>query len=449
MQGPIAKSDILLGCLVGDALGAPYIGIRGGHMQQVLGGRVDGYAPNFALFPDRPDQNRLPGLHSACGQQVLAVLAARAAAEQDIVAGAGRQLQELAGEHGTGALRHAGRPLRRAIDRWREEYPAVEENFYALREGSRGASAACWGVASYLADTDAPLARLTHDSQLSLAAAIAVRAALELMEALGRPGRRLDAAGFLQELIRVVGERESALCTERGKEWREAGDGEAPRNLAESLECLPSLLREGDDVLAEKTLVHQAGEFDPAHPVATVQNGFAPVLVPWILYKVLGAESVARSVEDVLNRGGETSLAAALVAALGVARHGIEALPSEWIDGLLAAPIARRLASDAAPGVAEEWVAKECAWVAEEERLRAPLVKAAAAEAEKRRAREGDRPKASTQEDSPFAPPPPSWLQGQNAEDPEVKKRLKVERSRRRIDWKEERHRKGREKGED
>src|SRR5262245_51136158 len=112
------------GGLLGDALGAPFNGVKGGHVRQLAGGPVESFLENSVLFPEKPDRNWLPGLHTCRGQEFLAVLAGPAAGEtgQHPLARAAANLRELAGdaEPAAGAvnrraLRQPGRPLRRAL----------------------------------------------------------------------------------------------------------------------------------------------------------------------------------------------------------------------------------------------------------------------------------------------------------------------------------------------
>jgi ADP-ribosylglycohydrolase len=450
---------LVAGLLVGDALGAPFQAVKAGHIQQLLGGRAEGYLREAVLFPDRPEKNRLPGLHSVLGQEFLAVLAG---AEDDgsgrsVLARTAGHLVELAGDEEAGAstlgaLRTPGRPLRRAVARWKAEYPWETADHFARDEGSEGASCAVRALAAAVVPgvEAVEAARLTHLREAPLAAAWVVAEAARLLLA-QEDAKRLDGAAIARHLVEGCRAVEDALREgEVGEQWRTLQWGTPVRRFSACLEPLASLLRAGDDGLAERTVLHEAAAHAPTREVTHVQHGFAPALVPWVLYRALGGLSPASALEDVLNRGGECALATGLLGALMGARYGVEHLPAEWIAGCRALPGLR--ARGLAPSVAgiEAWLAEERAWTAAEERMREPLRR----EAEKRRAAESARkkperkaepPTLHDQGSLPFAPPPQVWLEQREVDlAPWEKRRLKAERGRKRIDWKETRREKGR-----
>lgn len=451
------RLGLVAGFLAGEALGAPFGGVKGGHIRQLAGGWVDGFLAQPILFPDRPDKNHLPGLHSIAGQEFLAVLASGGddASGRQVAARAAAHLRDLAGEGdehtaALGALRASGRPLRRAIARWREDYPWDAADHFARAETSEGAAPCARALAGALlaGDEALALARLTHVKEAPFVAAWVVSQAARLLAACDTP-KKIDAEGILDQLIDGARAIESEMRDgDLGALWKENEWGLPRVRFSECLSPVASLLRTGDDALAEKSLVRQAAEFAPAQAIAHVQHGFAPVLVPWVLYRALGATALVPAVEDAVNRGGEAPLVAALIGGLMGARFGLESIPPEWREGCLAWRVAESLALDPSPAAEETWLAAERDWTAREEAMRAPL----RAEAEKRRAAAAPKkkpapkqePQFTDQGDLPFAPPPHVWL-AEKGEDlaPWEKKRLKAERGRKRIDWKEDRRAKG------
>ncbi len=458
------KIGLVAGFLAGDALGAPFYAVKAAHIQQLVGGWVDDYLADPILFPDKPNKNVLPGLHSIHGQEFLAVLAARNDQDtgQHPIARAAMLLRELAGDDfdnphpALGALRAPGKPLRRALHCWSTEYPWEPEDHFALTETSEGASTAARALATVISETEFDpigLARLTHLKEPALMAAWTIAWVARRLIEIENP-KKIDADELLSELIADARTIEDALRDGPvGEHWRETGLGYPPARFSECLSPLASLLHTGDDALAEKTLVAQAREFAPLHSVAHTQHGFAPVLVPWVLYRALGPMAPAHAVEDAVNRGGEASLAAGLIGGLIGARYGFEHLPESWMAGCLAWDIARRLTLQPNAATEDDWLAAERGWTAREEELRAPLRKAVDAEkaamvqsAKKKKKTAEKNAKASIQNtpqgELPFAPPPQVWLEEKGNElAPWEKQRLKSERGRKRIEWKEERRR--------
>jgi ADP-ribosylglycohydrolase len=447
--------SIIRAALVGDALGAPFNGLKHGHIQQLAGGQVEGFLTDPLLQPDRPERNRLPGLHGSIGQRLIGALAFGAPDDlgRDPVARVGTRLQELAGEgedegYRLGSIREPGRPLRRAIMRWRAEYPWEAADFLAKAEVSEGISAAVMGIAAVAcapadpAATAVQLARLTHFRSTGVMPAVAVALLLESLLA-HKPGEKIDAQGLVHDLIPRLHEHEKAYEDQHAREWRELGWGRPRAHLSKALEPLPSLLREENDDLAIRTIVATAEESAPEFKVTHPQHGFAAAAIPWAFYRALGPLAPVRSLEDIINRGGETSAIAAIVAALSVARHGAGSLPDEWYAAALAAPMVDQLIPAVSSDAFDQWVAAEARWTAGEEELREPLRDAIrrqkAVEADRARRKPPKKSSSVPQEDAPFAPPPHLWLKPGEEEDPKKKKILKEQRARRRIDWKEER----------
>lgn len=89
--------------------------------------------------------------------------------------------------------------------------------------------------------------------------------------------------------------------------------------------------------------------------------------------------------------------------------------------------------------------------------MRAPLRDAEEArkraEADKERKRRKQRPTPEAmglppQEEAHFAPPPQLWLEPGDEEHPEIKRKLKAARGKKKIGWKEERRKRERGKGD-
>jgi ADP-ribosylglycohydrolase len=71
---------------------------------------------------------------------------------------------------------------------------------------------------------------------------------------------------------------------------------------------------------------------EPACKRATM--GFPPACIPTCLYLLLTTNSFEEAVTEVVNLGGDTDTAGAILGALAGAHYGVEAIPQRWLDGL-------------------------------------------------------------------------------------------------------------------
>jgi hypothetical protein len=62
--------------------------------------------------------------------------------------------------------------------------------------------------------------------------------------------------------------------------------------------------------------------------------GFPPACIPTCLYLLLSTESFEEALIEVINLGGDTDSAGAILGALAGAYHGPDAIPDRWLDGL-------------------------------------------------------------------------------------------------------------------
>lgn len=445
------QQQVLRAAVVGDALGRPFNGLRQGHVRQVLGALPEGHPTTATFFPDRPERNVVPGIHSAGAQRLLAAVAL--ATPDDLArppaARVGATLMEL---QEAGALRNPGRPLSRAVERWAAEYPWEEGDYFTGTEASEGIGAALAGIAAACCpaageDAAIRLARLTHFRLLSVAAAEAVRFLLSRLIAEPNPAK-LRGEHLAAELEAHLREWEPVYTKQHLRTWKDNGWGAPLATLADALSPLASLLREENDTLAEKTIVATAADCHPLHAVTHVQHGFVPAGLAWALYRGLGPLSAVHAIEDIQTRGGESAAIGAIAAALLAARHGPECLPDEYysgtrilsaLDGLLASPTAESTTA---------WLGAEKTLSAEEAALHEELHRALRRQAERDAAKgktpPRKKPTASDDEDEPppFPPPPHLWIKPGDEEDPRNKRILKAARGKRKIDWKEERREK-------
>ncbi|MEQ8818961.1 MAG: ADP-ribosylglycohydrolase family protein [Sumerlaeia bacterium] len=449
---------LLGGFLIGDAMGAPFNGIKAGHIQQVADGRVDGFIASDKpiLFPEKPSQNRYPGLHTAHGQALLAVVAGSVDDQsgQHPVSRTAARLKDLAGDgdaahHTLGALRGLGKPLMRSLARWNAEYPWEPQDHFAPSEVSEGASPCAMAVACAAVEGGDPIeyARLTHTKEASLVAAWTIWKAARLLLAEENP-KKPDAAGIVRQLHEGARALEDELRQgDIAGTWQALGWGRTPvKRFSDCLEPLKTMLELNDDNVAEKTIINTAGDYSPDRNVTHVQHGFAAALVPWVLYRALGPMNPAHAIEDAVNRGGETSLAAGLIGALQGARWGNEHLPDEWTGGCHGYRTAQFFLDNISENAVEAWLADERRWTDLEQSMQAPIrnqfdkAKASSPPKKKKPKSSGPDPHIhsfTTQEERHQAEVAAA-LEDEDL-DPREKKRLKTERGKKRISWKDQR----------
>ena len=62
--------------------------------------------------------------------------------------------------------------------------------------------------------------------------------------------------------------------------------------------------------------------------------GFPPACIPTCLYLLLTTDSFEEAVTEVVNLGGDTDTAGAILGAMAGAYYGVDAIPQRWLDGL-------------------------------------------------------------------------------------------------------------------
>ena len=62
--------------------------------------------------------------------------------------------------------------------------------------------------------------------------------------------------------------------------------------------------------------------------------GFPPACIPTCLYLLLTTDSFEEALTEVINLGGDTDTAGAILGALAGAHYGIGQIPRRWLDGL-------------------------------------------------------------------------------------------------------------------
>ena len=458
----------LLGLAAGDALGAPLEGMKEGHIRQIFG-EVTGFADPIAAFPDRPGKWRLRGLYTDDTQQALAladVLAVHGEADTEALADLYiRLLREGPSQYAFGAHRGTGHFFRRAVLAMEE----IPDDPLACGQPSAGNGAAMRvaPIGLHYAHDDEALGKaavevslMTHHDPRGVAAALAVALAVARFARLGAEDGdpALEIAGELPHWVaeweeRLEGEYRSYLLGE--------ALGERTHQFSKGLQVLAFLVREGDDLLAAKTILRHANNCDPATPVGHPHAGFALASVTMALYRALSARDFRSGLLATVRQGGDADTAGAMAGAVLGARFGERAIPEEWLASLLNVRQIRLRGQALETGevdwsVWEDYVETEKALTESEASAvlkargdnRKPIEKRERRQAERRERAAKKAAKAPpTDPDgaTAFAPPPEVWLREVPGNalpdplDPIQAKKDRARRGRKRVAWKEER----------
>ncbi|HEV3162634.1 MAG TPA: ADP-ribosylglycohydrolase family protein [Isosphaeraceae bacterium] len=321
----------LLGLAVGDALGAPLEGLSAQQIRAHYGQVID-YVDGARAWKKKPFRWRLPGLYSDDTQQSLVLadaLLADGRIDPQRVADLYKQLATPKGSY-LGAHRGLGRSFRQVLADLERGVPPRQTGQASAGVGAamRIAPVALYFAGQPEAMFDAVMAAslITHKDVRSLAGAMAVAYAV----------RRL-AAGALREpsfLLWLAGD------VARAEERIAAEYPDQVASLAEHGHSLSRTIARAERLLdiprerALAALVEEANRHgaDPVCKRPTM--GFPPACIPTCLYLLLTTDSFKEAAIEVINQGGDTDTAGAILGALAGAHYGIDAIPGHWLAGL-------------------------------------------------------------------------------------------------------------------
>ncbi|MEO6807805.1 MAG: ADP-ribosylglycohydrolase family protein [Isosphaeraceae bacterium] len=321
----------LLGMAVGDALGAPLEGLSSQQIKAHYGQVVD-YVDGARAWKKKPYRWRLPGLYSDDTQQALVLadcLLDHGRIDPDRLA---EQYLALANPRGAylGAHRGIGRSFRQVLA---ELERGVAPEHTGQDSAGIGAAMRIAPVAVYYADRPESLfepvlaaSLMTHRDCRSLAGALAVAHAIRRL-AEGQPRDpslvlwlAADVARDEDRLAFEYADRVQSLAAYR-------------RSLSTAIAHTESLLDLSRD-RALAALVEQANHHGAEPPCRRPTMGFPPACIPTCLYLLLATDSFEEALIEVVNLGGDTDSAGAILGALAGAFHGPDAIPDRWLDGL-------------------------------------------------------------------------------------------------------------------
>jgi ADP-ribosylglycohydrolase len=316
---------------IGDALGAPLEGLT---TQQIKThyGRVKNYVDGVQAWKRKPYRWRLRGLYSDDTQQALAlcdILIDHRRIEPQPLAEIYLSLATPRGSF-LGAHRGIGRSFRQVL-------VDLERGVSPRRSGQTtagiGAAMRIAPVPLYFGDDQDAMFEsamaasiMTHRDVRSLSGALMVAHAVRRLAA----GEARDpslpfriAADVARDEARIAEEYGDVLiCYERHARA-------LPRAIAH-VESVLELPRE----LALSALVDEANRHGAEPECRRPTMGFPPACIPTCLYFLLTTESFEEALTDVINLGGDTDTAGAILGALAGAYYGIGQIPRRWLDGL-------------------------------------------------------------------------------------------------------------------
>jgi hypothetical protein len=111
-----------------------------------------------------------------------------------------------------------------------------------------------------------------------------------------------------------------------------SGDRHA-KALPRALAHLESVIDQPRDrVLA--ALVEEANRHGAEPVCKRATMGFPPACIPACLYFLIATESFEEALTEIINHGGDTDTAGAILGAMAGAHYGIDGIPRRWLEGL-------------------------------------------------------------------------------------------------------------------
>ena len=105
------------------------------------------------------------------------------------------------------------------------------------------------------------------------------------------------------------------------------------RGLSRALAHAESVLDQPRE-RALAALVEEANRHGAEPACKRPTMGFPPACIPTCLYLLLTTDSFEEAITEVINLGGDTDTAGAILGALAGAHYGVGDIPKRWLDGL-------------------------------------------------------------------------------------------------------------------
>jgi len=463
MEEKISKfRGCLIGLALGDALGAPFEGLKAGHIKQICG-EVEGFVEPEIIYKENPFKWRCSGLYTDDTQQALAVAEALIL-EDDFLKETLAEIYVQLLDEGPedlpfGLFRGAGQNFKKAVLKMKDN----PEDLFFCGEPSAGNGAAMRiapiglffsGDESKLRKAVIEASLMTHNDPCGISAASAIAKAISLLA--NSPIKcPIEIDNFCSDLIRFTRRTEECL---QDNYWRYLDKEKritSVHTFSEALSILAGILREGNDEIARSTIIKEANRHSPEFPISSANQSYAPASVIASLYYGLKYKNFTRGVITAIQDGKDTDTVGAMTGALLGTHLGFDSIPEEWVKKLLGSEQILLRADALATKETDylkwvDFIENEKELTLYEKKLRQKYIDTHSEEIErikekkeKKALKEAEKKEQKMQvENLPFAPPPEVWLK----KDKPTSKFEKLARSKKRINWKETRRAKKKEK---
>ena len=326
----------ILGLAVGDALGAPVEGLKGGHIVQLYGG-VDDYFDPTVAWADRPHRFRLRGLYTDDTQQALALadsLVHCRGLNADHFRDLLLDLARAATGQPQGAHRGAGGSIAALI---RSADEGVDFTRVAPSSASTGAMMRAAPCGLYFDDDDAIIraalgqALVTHRDPRSVV--MAALAALAVARMASGAWDKTPAADRLRELSDAAPGIEHILESEFIHLIPVPLLGRLGL-AASGMRLLPRLPELPEPRMVWNQIIAEANRQFPEHKITEAGQGFVMASGLAALYIGLTAPDYEDAVKTAVLLGKDTDTTAAIAGAIVSARWGEDGIPEKWRRGL-------------------------------------------------------------------------------------------------------------------
>jgi len=321
----------LLGLAIGDALGAPLEGLTAQQIKTHYG-RVKNYVDGVQAWKRKPYRWRLRGLYSDDTQQALAlcdVLLDHRRIEQERLAELYLALATPKGSF-VGVHRGIGRSFRQVLIE-------LERGVSPRRSGQKtagiGAAMRIAPVPLYFGDD--------RDSMFESAMAASIMTHRDI--------RSLSGALVVAHAIRRLADDEPrdpslllwvAADVARDEDRIALEYGDVMISFDRHARALPRAIAHAESLLdlprdrALAALVEEANRHGAEPACKRPTMGFPPACIPTCFYFLLTTDSFEEALTEIINLGGDTDTAGAILGALAGAYYGIGQIPRRWLDGL-------------------------------------------------------------------------------------------------------------------
>jgi ADP-ribosylglycohydrolase len=316
---------------IGDALGAPLEGLTAQQIKTHYG-RVKNYVDGVQAWKRKPYRWRLRGIYSDDTQQALAICDVLLDSRKidpnrlaDVYVALATPKGSFAGAH-----RGIGRSFRQVLTN-------LERGVSPRRTGQFTAGI---GAAMRIA----PVALYFHDDPDAM-----FEAAMEASIMTHRDVRSLSGALLVAHAIRRLAagaEKDPSLllwtAADAARDERRMAEeyGDLVISLDQHARGLPRAVAHAESLLelsrerAFGALVEEANRHgaDPVCKRPTM--GFPPACIPTCLYLLLTTDGFEDAITEVVNLGGDTDTAGAILGAMAGSYYGPDEIPRRWLDGL-------------------------------------------------------------------------------------------------------------------